>query len=153
MTFSFIPPRLLKRIFKTEEVLSINFFISSILVLLSIFLLKWLPQFNHSIKSNICFCLSNKLLGIPCIGCGITRGILKLLDGDIIGSFLMNPGSALIIISLFVQLPLQILTLIKRVSKKVMLKFNQNLSYFIITCLVIVWALRIIFPDQIFSTL
>lgn len=153
MTFSFIPPRLLQRLFKTEDVLSINLFISSIVVLLIFTLLQGVPSLDRFFNSNICFCLSQRIIGIPCIGCGVTRGVFKLLDGDFIGSFLINPGSSLLVTSLLIQLPLQISTFAKKISYKVMLRFNQHLSCFILICLVIVWAIRIIFPDQIFLSI
>ena len=36
-------------------------------------------------------CTFRMLTGIPCPSCGSTRGELLLLEGDLLGAFLMNP--------------------------------------------------------------
>jgi hypothetical protein len=37
-------------------------------------------------------CLSKKLFGIDCFGCGIQRSIVLLLEGDFEGAFYMYPA-------------------------------------------------------------
>jgi hypothetical protein len=44
-------------------------------------------------------CTFRILSGLPCPSCGATRGVLRLLEGDIPGGFLMNP---LVMITLLV---------------------------------------------------
>jgi hypothetical protein len=37
-------------------------------------------------------CMSKKLIGMECPGCGIQRSISLLMHGDLVDSFLMYPG-------------------------------------------------------------
>ena len=37
--------------------------------------------------------------GIPCPFCGMTRGVGRVLDGDIAGAALLNPGSLLLVLA------------------------------------------------------
>lgn len=61
-------------------------FITLIIILGGIFYLKVLsPMFNIHIP-----CIFKKITGLDCPGCGMTRAILALLDGDIYQAFRWN---------------------------------------------------------------
>lgn len=49
------------------------------------------------------------LTGIPCPSCGVTRAIILLLHGDIIGSIGMNPFGLIVAITMLIS-PLWIAT-------------------------------------------
>ena len=53
-------------------------------------------------------CLFKQLFHIPCPACGSTRAILAIIQGDMKGSFLLNPNGFLLTI-LLVVLPLWML--------------------------------------------
>ena len=43
------------------------------------------------------FCLLRTVTGVPCPGCGITRGILQLLAGDVSASWRMAPAASVVL--------------------------------------------------------
>jgi hypothetical protein len=42
--------------------------------------------------------------GIPCPFCGMTRGVSRVLHGDIVGAAALNPGSLLLVVTAVVVL-------------------------------------------------
>jgi hypothetical protein len=42
-------------------------------------------------------CLLRAVTGVPCPGCGITRGILQLLAGDVRASWRMAPAASIVL--------------------------------------------------------
>ncbi|MBS9767674.1 MAG: DUF2752 domain-containing protein [Flavobacteriaceae bacterium] len=50
-------------------------------------------------RENMMQCFYKKHFGMECPGCGTQRAILKLLDGDIVGSFKMYPPLFLILLT------------------------------------------------------
>lgn len=45
-------------------------------------------------------CSYKSTFGVECLGCGTQRSILALLQGDIVGAFIFNPGVPLFILTL-----------------------------------------------------
>jgi hypothetical protein len=48
------------------------------------------------------WCLLRRLTGIPCPGCGLTRGFDQLADGDLWAAFVAHPLAPLIAVELVV---------------------------------------------------
>ncbi len=40
---------------------------------------------------DVTLCLFKRITGIPCASCGLTRGVLSVLRGDLAGAWLYNP--------------------------------------------------------------
>ena len=90
-------------------------FITLIIILGGIFYLKVLsPMFNIHIP-----CIFKKVTGLDCPGCGMTRAILALLDGDIYQAFRWN-------MLVFILAPLIALYLVLE-RKKIFPTFNKIL--------------------------
>lgn len=75
-------------------------------------------------------CLNKKLFGFDCLGCGLQRSIVLILQGDVIGAFKMYPA----IFSLIFLIGYVFLNL----------KYNFNNSQFIIRLLFGVNAILIV---------
>jgi len=52
-----------------------------------------------AIEDHLMSCSFKSTFGLECFGCGTQRAFLALLKGDIVGSFLLNPGVILLLIT------------------------------------------------------
>jgi len=55
----------------------------------------WLPADFFDYGESIC--ISKKILGIECYGCGITRAIMHLIHGDYQNALILNKLSVLVL--------------------------------------------------------
>ena len=62
--------------------------VSAIIVLLYI-------KYGYSLGEGIS-CFTNKYLGVYCMGCGTTRQLSLLLEGDVKNAFMQNVGAVII---------------------------------------------------------
>jgi Protein of unknown function (DUF2752) len=46
---------------------------------------------SAAMNRPVVLCSFRKLTGLPCPSCGATRGVLRILHGELVGGFLMNP--------------------------------------------------------------
>lgn len=53
-----------------------------------------------ALEDHMMTCSFKSTFGIECFGCGTQRAILALLQGDVIGSFVYNPGVLLLLLTL-----------------------------------------------------
>jgi len=51
-------------------------------------------------EDQLLTCSFKSQFGVECLGCGTQRSILALLRGDIIDSFLLNPGVILLLLTI-----------------------------------------------------
>ena len=57
---------------------------------------------NSYVFSGPTICLINNIFGIDCLGCGITRAIFLVFDGDLITAFELNERILLVLSILFI---------------------------------------------------
>lgn len=88
-----------------------------------------------------------EVLGIPCLGCGLSRAMLLFVQGEWLHSFyyhlfapLFLAGFALLIISLFLPQPLR-LNLVHFVEKKE----QSGMTALILFFLIVYWLIRVTF--------
>ncbi|PHR48119.1 MAG: hypothetical protein COA32_06235 [Fluviicola sp.] len=56
-----------------------------------------------SIDDHLLKCSFKEHLGIECLGCGTQRSFLALMKGDVVQSFIYNPGVLLILLTLLIS--------------------------------------------------
>lgn len=101
MYFTILNPRIL-RLFKIKQPsFENNVIISNLLIIFLILVYKFSYNFMTGHGAG---CLVLKYLGFPCPGCGVSRGMFNLLDGDIVTSLRYNPGSFLILLFIAFQI-------------------------------------------------
>jgi Protein of unknown function (DUF2752) len=66
-----------------------------------------MSAFTAWLEQHLLTCPIKAWCGCDCPGCGMQRSMLKLLEGDIIGSFSMHPAGMLVV-ALFIYLPLHL---------------------------------------------
>jgi len=90
------------------------------------------------------FCLFNKIIGIPCPVCGITRAFCELSKGNITQAYYLNLSS-LFVASFFVfQIPLRICSLYKPETQKIVTKISKTLGRLVLVIIVANWLINII---------
>tara|TARA_B100000508_G_C11465832_1_gene282440 strand:- start:20419 stop:20691 length:273 start_codon:yes stop_codon:yes gene_type:complete len=53
-------------------------------------------------EEHLLTCSFKSQFGVECLGCGTQRSVLALLRGDIVESFLLNPGVLLMILTVLI---------------------------------------------------
>lgn len=91
-------------------------------------------------------CLFKTLTGLPCPACGTTRGVMCLLSGDISSALLYNPCAVLLVLIIAAQIPIQVMTIRRRLTLDSMLKASKALTYVFIASLALTWIFRLAFP-------
>lgn len=56
-----------------------------------------------SIDDHLLKCSFKEHLGVECLGCGTQRSFLALMKGDVVQSFIYNPGVLLILLTFIVS--------------------------------------------------
>ena len=82
--------------------------ISLIWILIKISILFAIPVLLLILPNSLVFkgqtiCLINNIFGINCIGCGMTRAIFLVFDGDLISAFNLNAKILLVLPILFLH--------------------------------------------------
>jgi len=140
MEISIIPRFLIKRISDNDiKQINWNILISSILILFSLLFIRL-----SLINSIPHFCLFERLTGLPCPACGISRSVLCLYDLKIVESLKLNPNGLLISIAFILQIPMRIIALINGDYFSLIDKISRIITRLIISTLLIYWLYLII---------
>jgi hypothetical protein len=140
MEISIIPRFLIKKITDNDiQQINWNILISTILILIVLIFIK-----ISLINSIPHFCLFNKLTGLPCPVCGITRSFLSLYDFKIMESLKYNPNGLIISSFFILQIPMRIIVLFNENHFHLIEKISRIMTRLIITTLLIYWIIQII---------
>ena len=139
MEISFVPRFLIKRISDNDITqINCNILISTILILFTLLFIRL------SLINNIThFCLFERLTGLLCPACGITRSILSIYDFKIIDSLKFNSNGLLISISFLLQIPMRIVVLTNENYFPLIEKISRIMTRLIISTLFIYWFYHI----------
>jgi hypothetical protein len=56
-----------------------------------------------SVEDHLLTCSFKESLGVECLGCGTQRSFLALMKGDVVQSFIYNPGVLLILLTFIIS--------------------------------------------------
>jgi len=119
-------------------------FIATILI---IFLATiYIIYFDKIIKIPECVVFKN--LGIYCPGCGATRAVYSLYNGDILKSIYYNPIIIYILIILFLYLITEGICKITKKGNKFIINDVSVYVYFGLVILLINWLIKLIMSFQ-----
>ena len=143
MEVAFIPKWLIKYISSNStRQYEVNILISNILII-SLFIL-----FNHTLLRVMNavphFCLFDKILGIQCPVCGMTRAFCELSQSNIKEAIQLNLSSLFVASFFIFQIPLRICSLCKPQMQKNISKISKVFSYFVIIVIVANWLINLI---------
>lgn len=140
---AFIPSRFIKFFIANDNleydwnVLSSNVICLIIIFTLNLKLLDFTDYLPHE-------CLFHILFNIDCPGCGITRALSFIMQGEIIESLRSNPGGMIILILILVQIFLRYHLINNLKSREFSIMFTRNSNFFLISILLIFWISKLI---------
>ena len=106
-----------------------------IVFLTILFFVLLLPQYYHYLSNVYHFCIFKAIFSIDCPGCGVTRGIIALLNLNFIDALNYNPLSIAFIVFLFFEIITKTLSAIKKIKSNnaaLYSKINNNLFIFFV---------------------
>jgi len=140
MEISILPRFLIKRISDNDiNQINWNILISTVLILFALSFIK-LSMINYIPH----FCLFERLTGLPCPVCGITRSVLCLYDLKIVDSLKFNPNGFIISTAFVLQIPMRIIALTNEDYFPLIEKISRIMTRLIISTLLIYWFYHII---------
>lgn len=96
-------------------------------------------------KLNIRVCLFYNLFHMPCVGCGLSRGIYSLLSGDVLTAIKYNFLSVIIGVTYIILVIWFILDILrkKQTLNIFIIKYKKIIIIFAIVITVIAWTINI----------
>jgi len=88
-------------------------------------------------------CLFHWLLGIPCPGCGILRGLFALVSGNYHAALSFNPAAPCFLAATLVQVPLRALVLCGTVAGSFAQSVSKCLDVAVISVALVAWVCRL----------
>jgi hypothetical protein len=141
MVIAIIPRFIIKRLFLDEiNQIHANVLLSNILVI--VLLVFWHNECVY-VSSIPHFCIFQKILSIPCPGCGIIRSLFAIAGGNILSAWKYNPAGLFLFFYFLVQIPLRIMALKSHTPKVNITEMSQLGSKILISALFLVWIVRL----------
>jgi len=142
MEITLIPNFVFKKLnLRFENKMHLNNLLSSLLIITMFLIFN-----NHqsTVDSVFHFCLFQKLLHIPCLGCGVTSSFFSISQAKLVTAWEYNPAGIFLYLFLVMQIPLRLTALnIQKYSHSVINLSNLG-SKLVIFSLLVVWMQRIL---------
>jgi len=141
MDIAFIPNWLIRYLSKDYlRQNEFNILISNILIILFFLIFKnGLIEFLGNIPH---FCLFDKITGVECPVCGVTRAFCELSNGNLKNAYFFNETSILIALFFISQIPLRLVSLINENKSKIINLISKLLGRSILTIILINWIIK-----------
>jgi hypothetical protein len=141
MEIAIIPRFIIRRLFPEEiNQIHANVLLTNILVI--VLLVFWHNDYVY-LSSIPHFCIFQKILNIPCPGCGVIRSLFAIAEGSILSAWKYNPAGLFLFFYFFAQIPLRIMALKSHTSKVNITKISQFGSKILISALFLVWIVKL----------
>jgi hypothetical protein len=143
MEIAIIPRFIIRKIFQDDlKQIHANILLSSLLVIIALLIA---PIYSANIASMPHFCLFEKVLHIPCPGCGITRSLFSVVRGNLFLAWHYNPAGLLLFFFTLFQIPARITALKYENTSELIFNGSRKISFFLLLSLVLVWMLKLIY--------
>ena len=141
MEVAIIPRIFLRRLLPDSvRQLHANILFSSVLVLVMLVLCQ--NQFQQ-ISSIPHFCVFQKIMNVPCPGCGVTRSFFSIVEGNVMLAWQFNPVGLCLFLFLVIQIPLRIVALKFKQTSDTVARFSKTASWVVICIMSLVWIVRV----------
>lgn len=119
----------------------LNILISNLLIILFflIFKNKLIALLGHIPH----FCLIDKVIGVECPVCGMTRAFCELSNGNLYNAYFLNATSILVVIFFISQIPLRLISLINKNKNKIINTISRYFSLSILTIILLNWIINL----------
>jgi len=95
------------------------------------------------------FCLIDRLLGVECPVCGITRGFCELSNGNLSKAFTLNSSTFPVALFFILQIPLRIFSLLNRHLRLKINFWSKYLSNTILVLIMVVWITKLLINNML----
>jgi hypothetical protein len=141
MEIAIVPRWIIGRLRLDEDSrIHLNILLSSLAVVALLVLMSRSRDLGASVPH---YCLFERLLGIPCPGCGLVRSALALTRGEITRSWHLHPAGAFVLLFLVLQIPLRGTALLRPDAARAAGRFSRKVSSALVLGIVAGWLLRI----------
>jgi hypothetical protein len=140
MEIAIIPKFIINRFISDDEIqIHLNVLLSSNFILIFLIFIRYVVVGLNGLPH---FCLFQRIFGIPCPGCGITRSFIALSELNIASSWHYNPVGIFIILFILIQIPMRVYAMIFINKGESISSLSKILSNLIVLSLLIVWIIR-----------
>lgn len=119
------------------NILISNIFVISIFILFKNSLIHYLNYIPH-------FCLFDKIFGVECPVCGITRSFCEIAKGNLKQAFSLNLSGFFVALFFLLQIPLRIISLYNIKSIEKVNIISNYLSKTVLMVILINWVVKIL---------
>ena len=141
MLIAFLPRRVLARLSPDRAAQAhLNILLSSTLVLVGIVTLGRYPGLIAGVPH---FCLAERLLGLPCPGCGMVRALTAIPCGRLVASCHYNAAAIPFFALCCAQVPIRAMRLAKRGDAQRLAAASRIMERAALTTILVVWVLRL----------
>ena len=138
--FLFIPSSLVSKHCRVSISPAVNMIVSTLLLLLCVIVItnENFPAFH--------FCLIKETIGLPCPGCGITSGLMALIEARWADAWHLNPCSFIIAAGIIISMTVAMLhlTKINLVNSSFLLKITRQQNLVLLFALIFNYIITII---------
>jgi hypothetical protein len=140
MELAIIPRFIMRKFFDETHQIHANVLMTSMLVVVVL-------VFGHiyftQLSSVPHFCICQKVLNVPCPGCGVTRSMVAIAEGNILSAWKSNPAGLFLVFYLVAQIPLRIMALKFRTLQGRVSQMSRLGSMIAVSILLLVWIARL----------
>jgi hypothetical protein len=142
MEIAIIPRFIVKKLFSDDaNQIHADVLMSSMIIIAA--LLFWHNQYDY-LSSILHFCVFQKILNSPCPGCGVTRSICAVMEGDLFSAWEHNPSGLFLYCYLIAQIPIRIIALKFHASQGLVSQVSHIGGKIVVFVLLLVWIVRLI---------
>ncbi len=143
MEITIIPKWLIKYVSSDfESQYDVNIILSNILII-GLFII-WGDKLLVLANKLPHFCLFDKVVGVQCPVCGVTRAFCKLSDGHIAEAGKLNFSVFFIVLFFVVQIPLRFFSLCKPQKRNLIISISKISNWVVLCAIIIIWLINLI---------
>jgi hypothetical protein len=142
MVIAFCPGWVLSRFSSDRSVQAqVNVLLSNLTVLAGVLILGIRPELTRGLPH---LCLMERLLGLPCPGCGMVRGLEAIVEGDVRLSWHYNAAALPFLILCLSQVPIRVLRLAGRCDPRRLETASRAMEKAVLAMVSSVWVYRLL---------
>lgn len=135
MEINFFPNWLLSRLpLPVEKRLDVALLFSNLIALAVLPLLRFIPH----------FCLAQRVLGVPCPGCGVIHAVTAVFRFDLTAAWHANPAGIAVAAMLVFQVTARLAVVLAGASGSRVALLSRYCPSTVLASLILMWGLRIV---------
>jgi hypothetical protein len=142
MEISFLPRWLIRYLSNDSlKQIDLNILISNVLIILTFIFFNNSVMFFMNLTPH--FCLFDRLIGVECPVCGITRAFCEISKGNFTNAYNFNFASFSVAFYFVFQIPLRLFSLIKNDSHRKTNIISKYMGFIVLLTMIVNWFIKI----------